>query len=98
MHVGNQSPLETRTQPFFERRDLFGRTVARQHDLLVVLVQVVKGVEHFLLRARFVGDKLNIVYHQNVHVAVFVAKIGALAFGGANRRDKLVYEFFAGGV
>src|SRR6476661_191336 len=48
--VGHHAPLEPAHQPGLEARDLLGRPVGGEHDLLVALVQRVKRMEELLLR------------------------------------------------
>ena len=56
----------------------------------------VEGVEKFLLHRLFSCDKLNIVDHQKIHVAVPLPKLHV--FTGADRFDHIVREHFAGHV
>ena len=58
----------------FQSLNFAGRTVARQHDLLVPFVQRVEGVEKFLLNAFLARQKLDVVNQQHVGLAVFLAE------------------------
>ena len=59
-------------------------------------------MEKFLLNARLFRQKLDIVDHENIDVAVVQTKAGALVPGGDFTRDhgidKFVEEIFAGGI
>ena len=72
------------------------RPVGGKHNSLVGLIEGVEGVEKFLLSLDFLGQKLHIVYHQKVDMAVLLAKcLGGVVTDGVNQ---LVGEFFAGNV
>ena len=92
MNVGNQSPLEARAQPFFERRNFVRRTIAAQHDLLLRVVKRIEGMEKFSLGALFPSEKLNIVDQQDVNRAIPFAEIQHAIV--ANRVDHFVHESF----
>ena len=77
-------------------RQLFGRTVAGDHDLLHGLVQRVEGVEELFLGAFLLRQELDVVDQQHVHVAELVAEAGHLVV--AQRVDHLVGELLAGDV
>ncbi len=96
LDVGDQSPLEAAAQPVFEFRQLFGRTVAGDHDLLHGLVQRVEGVEELFLGAFLLGQELDVVHQQHVHVAELVAEADHLVV--TQRVDHLVGELLAGDV
>ena len=66
LDVGDQSPLEARPQPLFERRNLVRRAVAAEHDLLLRIVERVERVEELGLRAFFAGEELDVVDEQHV--------------------------------
>ena len=79
-----------------ELLNLAGRTVARKHDLLVTVVQGVEGVKELLLGAFLAREKLDIVDHQDIRVAVFLAELDQRSV--LNRIDELVGELLAGKV
>ena len=90
LNVGNQSPLEPRPQPLLERRNLVGRAVAAEHDLLLRIVERVERVEELGLRAFFAGEKLDVVDQQHVHRPIALAEIEHAIV--ADRVDHLVHE------
>ena len=85
--------LRSRSSNF---RQLFGRAVAGDHDLLHGLVQRVEGVEELFLGAFLLGQELDVVHQQHVHVAELVAEADHLVV--AQRVDHLVGELLAGDV
>ena len=70
LHVGDQAPLEPAAHAVLEAGEVLRRHVARDHDLLVVVVQGVEGVEERLLRLRLALQELDVVDQQDVDVAV----------------------------
>ena len=93
LDVCDQAPLEPGLQPVFKTEHLIGRPVSGQNDLVVVLVEIIEGMEKFLLRGFLAGDKLDIIDEEEVRVAVFVAEfvVAALLQGD----DELVGELVA---
>src|SRR5690606_5934293 len=77
LHVGDETPLEARAHAILEAREQAGRHVARDHDLLVVVVQRVERVEERLLRLGLALQELDVVDQQNVEVAVAGIERGA---------------------
>ena len=75
----DQAPLEAADQALLQLRDLLRRTVGRQDDLPLLLVERVEGVEEFLLRPLAVLQEVDVVDHQHLGVAEAVPKIGHLA-------------------
>lgn len=59
---------------------------------MVVLVEVIEGMEKFLLRRFLAGDKLDIVDEEQVGIAVFIAEliVPALLQGGNQLVCKLI--------
>ena len=90
--IGHQSPLKTRAQPVFQRRDGLGRAVASQNYLRPRLVQVVEGVEQRFLRLLFSHQELHIVQQQQVEAPVAFAKFRHRA--AVDRGHELVGELF----
>ena len=70
LHVGDEAPLEAAAHAVLEAGEVLRRHVARDHDLLVVVVQGVEGVEERLLRLRLALQELDVVDQQDVDVAV----------------------------
>ena len=93
LNVGGETPFKAGLQTVFERLDATRRTVAGQHDLLVIFVERVKGVEKFLLRRDLTGYKLRIVYQQHIRRAVLAAELFACSV--AYRVDQLVCKVVA---
>ena len=79
-----------------ELLNLAGWTIARKHDLLVAVVQRVEGVEKLLLGAFLAREKLDIIDHQDVRVAVFLAELDQRSV--LNGIDELVGELLAGKI
>src|SRR6185437_8516788 len=93
LDIGNQAPLEAAAQAVLNLGQFLGRPVAGDHDLLHGLVQRVEGVEELLLGALLLGQELDIVNEQDIHVAKLVAEDGRLVV--AQRIDHLVGELLA---
>ena len=55
LDVGDEAPFESRPQPVLEGRDFLGRTIRRDDDLLVDLMEGVEGVEELIIRPVFAG-------------------------------------------
>ena len=96
LDIGDQAPFETRAQPLLNGGNFLGRAIGGNHDLLLLIVERVEGVEEFLLGALARGDELNVVHHQHVHVAEAVAE-GRHALE-ADRGNHFVGEFFGADV
>ena len=76
----------------FQVLNFVGRAVARQHDLLVRLVQRVERVEKLFLNAFLAREKLYVVNQQHVGLAIFFAEADELIV--LNGVDVFVGEFF----
>ena len=74
LNVRHEAALKARAQTVFELDHLHRGTVGGDDDLFAGLVEVVEGVEKFLLHADLAGNELDIVHEQQVDVAVFVAE------------------------
>ena len=83
-------------QPLLEGGDLAWRAVARDHDLLLRIVQGIEDVEELLLRAVLAGDELDVVHEQDVDGAVLLAEGGQSV--EADGVDHLVDEAVRGDV
>ena len=90
LDVGDQAPLETTAQTFFERGDRIGHPIARHHDLLVGAVERVEGVEELLLQAFLAFHELDVVDQEHVDVAKASLEVGDRV--GSNAVDVLVQE------
>ena len=53
----------------------FGGAVARDHDLLLVIVEFVEGVEELFLGAFLAGQDLDVVDQQHVGRAVVLVEV-----------------------
>jgi hypothetical protein len=96
LDVGLQAPLEAGAQPVLQGRQLLGRPVRADHDLLVGVVQRVEGVEELLLGAFLVLQELDVVDEQDVDVAVAAAEVLRLAV--PDRVDEVVGELLGAHV
>ena len=95
--VGHHAPLESAHQPGLEPRDLLGRPVGGQHDLLVALVQGVKRMEELLLRHFLAFEEMHVVHQEEVHVGPVAAP--ELGHGPAvDALDDLVDELLGADV
>src|SRR5947207_2695199 len=76
----------------FEIGDLRSRPITGEHDLFVTIEEGIEGVEKFLLRPLFSGEKLNVVDQDQVCLSVtfpefdqgIVLDGSALSTGGAS--------------
>ena len=91
LHVGDEPPLEPGAQAILEGRQLLGRPVRGDDDLLVGVVQGVEGVEELLLDTFLALDELDVVDQQHVDVAV--AALERRLAVVAQRVDEVVGEF-----
>ena len=90
LDVGDEAPLESRSQPVLQCRNLFRGTVGGDDDLLVDLVQRIEGVEELFLRPVFPREELNVVDEQHVDRAVLVPELAHASSGDG--ADHLVGE------
>ena len=92
LNIRDQAPFEPRFQTILQTQHLIGRPVGGQNDLVVVLIEVIEGMEEFLLRRFLAGDKLDIVDEEQIGVAVFIAEfvVPALLQGGNQLVRKLI--------
>ncbi len=93
LDIGEQSPLESRTQARFQRLDLLRRTVGGDDQLAARFVQRVERMEELFLRRLFAGEKLNVVDQQHVDLAIAIAKLRRAIV--LQRDDELVGELLA---
>ena len=90
LDVGDESPLEPRTETLLEPRNFVGRPIAAEDDLLLRVVERVEGVEELVLRAFLAGDELDVVDEQHVDRAIALAELeDAVVADGV---DHLVHE------
>ena len=93
LDVREQTPFKTGLHALLERVDLLRRTVGGEDDLLFRLVQRIKGMEEFLLRALLAGDELYVVEQQQIDDAILVAE--GLHIRLLDCGDQLVGEILA---
>ena len=79
-----------------ESRNVLGRRIARNHDLLLVIVQLIEGVKELFLGALFIAEELDIVHEQDVGLAIALVEL--LHALGAYAGDHVVHEALAGGI
>ena len=92
LHVGDESPLEARSEALFEPWNVMRRAVAAEDDLLLRVVEGVEGVEELVLRAFLAGDELDVVDEQDVDRAVALTELQNPVV--ADGVDHLVHETF----
>ena len=96
LDVRHQAAFKAAAQALLQLLNLLGGLIGGHHDLLAGLAQVVEGVEELLLRAMLARDELDIVHHEDIHVAEALAELLVLvALHGA---DQLVGKVLAGDV
>ena len=92
LDIGDQSPLETRMQPLLQRRYLARRAIARDDDLLLIVMQRIEGMEKLFLRALLAGHELTSSISSTSIERYFSRN--ALRLVVADRVDQLVHELF----
>src|SRR6516165_6402572 len=96
MQVGDQPPAEPRTHTFFHSFEVGRRLVGGDHNLAVLIDQRVESVEKLLLGGLLAADKLDVVYHQQIHRAKLFFEVHCrFESQGSN---KLIHEFFGGQI
>src|ERR1700683_3206106 len=75
LNVRDQSPLESRPQPLFNRRNFLRRAIRRDHNLLLLVIQRVEGVEELFLSTLACRDELNVIHHQHIHGSETIPKV-----------------------
>src|SRR3984885_13778668 len=96
LNIGDQAPLEARAQALFDGGDFLGRAIGRDNDLFLLIVERIERVKELFLGAFAGGNELDVVHHQNVHIAETVAEGGhALEADGGNH---FVGKFFGADV
>ena len=91
--VGDESPLEPAAETFLEGEDRLRWPIAREDDLLAVLVDRVERVEELLLRPFLVGDELDVVDEEEVDPSIAGTELVDLAL--LDRGDEFVRELLA---
>jgi hypothetical protein len=93
LHVHDQAGPEAAAEPLLDPAELLGRPVGRDHDLPLVLVQVVERVEELGLRLFCTSEELHVVEEQHVDVAVL--PLEEIPAAVAHRADELGHEALA---
>ena len=96
LHVRQQAPLKPGFQTVPQNGDVPGGAVGGEDDLLLGVVQGIKGMEKLLFGGGLAGDKLDVVHQEQVGLAVLLPEGRGGALG--NGRDDLVGEVLALGV
>ena len=74
LNVHHQAPLESGPQALHQARRAFRRGIARDHDLLLMIVEFVEGVKELFLRPFLAGQDLDVVDQQHIGGAVVAMK------------------------
>jgi hypothetical protein len=96
LDVGDESPLEPRSQPGLKALDRARWPVACHDNLAAVGVQVVERVEELFLRAALVGQELDVIHHQQLDRPVAPPELIAASLGDG--RHEVVHELLGGNV
>ena len=96
LNINHQAPFKPGTEPFHQTRRLFGSRVAGQHNLLLVIVQLIERMEKLFLCSLFPRQDLHIVHQQHIGGAVVLMEERHPV--GSNALDKLVHEALGGCV
>ena len=94
--VADQAALKTGAQAVCQQRNVRGRTVRGQNNLLAALKELVEGMKKFLFGGALAADELDIVHQQKVGFAVFAAELHVFML--AQGRDQLVRKLLGGNV
>ncbi len=76
---GDEAGVEAGDEAVFEIGNFVGRGIGGEDDLLVGLEKGVEGVKEFLLGAVAAGEEVDVVDHEDIHVAVAEAELGHFA-------------------
>ena len=92
LNVREQAPLKPGFQPILQGQHVAGLAVGGHDDLLMLLVELIEGMEEFLLGGFLTGDELHVVDEKKVGFPVFAAEfdIFAVLNGGNQFIGKLV--------
>ena len=93
LDVRQQTPLETGLQTVFQGQHIAGTTVGGHDDLLMLLVELVEGMEKFFLGGFLAGDELDIVDEEQIGLPILAAELDILT--ALNGSDQLVGELVA---
>jgi len=93
LNVRDKAPFKPRFETVLQTQHLVGRPVGRQNDLAPSLIEVVEGVEEFLLRGILAGNKLDVVDEEEIGAAVFAAELNVPPL--LKGRDQFVCKLIA---
>ena len=93
LDVRQQAPFKPGAQPVLQGEHIAGLPVGGHDDLLVLLVELVEGMEEFLLGGLLAGDELDIVDEEQIAFPVLAAEFHVFAAGDGG--DQLVGKFIA---
>ena len=77
LHIDHQTPFESGTKPLDQAGKLIRRRIARDHDLLLVVIQFVEGMEELFLGAFLAGNDVDVVNQQHVRRSVVPVETAA---------------------
>ena len=92
----DHAPLEAGDEAFLKLGDLGSRAVAREDHLLMVVMQLVEGVEELVLRGFLASEEMDVVDQEQVEFAVTAAERGDAA--GLEGLNEIVGESLGGDV
>ena len=92
LNGSHHTPLETRNQTLLQLGDFRSRAIAREHYLLMVIVELVESVEELVLGRFLASEEMDVVDEQQVQFTVTAAERSHAA--GLQGRDEIVGESF----
>ena len=92
LNVYEQTAFKAGAETVIQLQHIYGGTVGGDDYLMTGLVELIKGMEEFFLSCFLVGDELDIVNEEEIHISVFLAKLlgGALFYGADHFVGKIV--------
>jgi len=87
LNVGYQAPFKPVDQPLPYSTNVLGRSIARNYDLLLDVVESIEGVEEFFLCTFLVRDELDVIHQQDINLPVTFSKTLGLPCSNG------IYEF-----
>ena len=92
----HQTTVESTYQALFKVRNFRRRSIRTQHNLPTTLVQGIECVKEFFLRLFVLGEEVNVIDHQHVHIPKPVSKLHHSS--RADRFVEHIHERAAGDV
>src|SRR5437763_14599549 len=96
LNVGEQAPLKTGAQTVLQAVNGLRWSITGHNNLFIGIVERIERVEKLFLSRLFPGDKLNIVYKQDIDLAILCTKLFGLL--ETNSVNNFVCEFFRSDV